>query len=87
VVRAQVLSTLTSKKWLTLKPADQFFFFRKTPPRLGQFSIENINEVKLTPTINEILAEFYSANLPPIQIATPSIIKKFNIIKIRIPKG
>lgn len=41
MVRAQVLSTLTSNKWLTLKPTDQFFFFRKTPIRTDQFSLEN----------------------------------------------
>jgi len=52
VVRAQVLSTLTPKKWLTLEPIDRFFLFGKTPCRTGQFSTEKINEVKLTPYSN-----------------------------------
>jgi hypothetical protein len=49
MVRPQGFSTLTLKKWPTPQPTDQFFFFRKTPLRLGQFSTEKIKKMKLTP--------------------------------------
>jgi hypothetical protein len=44
MVRPQVLSTLTPKKWLTPQPTDQFFLFGKTPIRTGQFSTEKIKK-------------------------------------------